>query len=147
MKCPNNEQLAQYDAGHLPTERQAAITEHVAACAECRTVLAGLAGTDRLLAALPAPVMPADLWPGVAQRLHARRTWWQVWGKATTAAGLAASLLLGYLAYHGATATLPTASGMANGYVADHQLLSAQDPLADRASLGVALTSYTREAP
>ncbi len=142
MTCPSLEHLAQYLAQELPPDRQERVRQHSATCETCRRELAGLARTAQVLAAMPAPAMPDHLWPGVALRLQARRAWWPV----PAAAGLALSLLLGSLAVHRLQPErLPPASPMANSYMADHQFLAAQDPLADRASLGVALTSYTTE--
>jgi hypothetical protein len=87
--------------------------------------------------------MPAHLWAGVACRLPAAPGravafgcgWW----KPVIGAGVAAALLCGIAALRmtAAAPPIPVASAAAAPYVAEHALLSARDPFADRASLGV----------
>jgi hypothetical protein len=143
QQCPTIEQLAAFDAGYVTAQERKRLDGHVATCAQCRHELAALNSTTHLLARLPAPTMPTDLWPGVAQRLQTRPRWSHLWWRVTASAGVAATLLVGFVAYRGnQTGPLPAAPAMTANYVRNHQLLSAQDPLADRASLGIALASY-----
>ena len=107
----------------------------------CRRELLALERVVTLVTALPAPAMPDNLWAGVAAGIAARpqpmARWWR------TAAGMAvaAGLLVGVMVARTRPAPLPVASAVADGYSARHALLSAQDPLADRAGLGVVLIS------
>lgn len=141
MRCPTTQKLAAYHGGFVTDRERKTLAAHLAICEHCQHEMAMLAKVDRLLTAVPAPEMPADLWSGVAQRLHARRMSWR-W-KTLAAMSVAASLLVGFFMYHAEQTTpLPTAPAMATAYVADHQFLSAQDPLTDRASLGVSLAAY-----
>ncbi|OPZ84293.1 MAG: hypothetical protein BWY76_01907 [bacterium ADurb.Bin429] len=142
-RCPTIEQLAAFQAGLVTAQERKHLDGHLVTCAQCQHELAALISTTHLLARLPAPSMPADLWPGVAQRLQQRRQWRGLWWRVTASAGIAATLLVGVITYRGnQTGPLPTAPAMTASYVRNHQLLSAQDPLTDRASLGVALASY-----
>ncbi|HEY3379960.1 MAG TPA: zf-HC2 domain-containing protein [Armatimonadota bacterium] len=139
MHSPNLDQLAAYHADALPEAARRALAAHLAECAACRRELAALDGVGHALASLPAPALPEDIWPAVAARINARphrvARWWQT----AVGLGLAASVFMGLLTMRGAP--LPTASSAAASYAADHALLSAQDPLADRAGIGVMLAS------
>lgn len=144
MKCPSLEELALYEDGALAREERAALAAHLDTCAQCRQEVTALRATARLLEAMPAPEMPADLWPGVAARLQAPRPHgWVRWWKVAMGAGVAASLLIGLAITRLQTPPpMPLASSTAaTSYVSEHEFLSAQDPLADRASLGVLLAA------
>ena len=141
MHCPNLEQLAAYQSGMPDTREHEAIRCHLEGCAACRQELAALARTDELLTAMPEPIMPADLWQGVAWRLEAqpRRPRFAFW-QTIAGAGVVASLLFGAVLLRvTAPQSLPTAPPMTASFTAHHDFLAAQDPLADRASLGVML--------
>jgi predicted anti-sigma-YlaC factor YlaD len=142
MTCPSTERLAEYDLGLVPSREQARIREHLALCARCAREHAALARTAELLAAVPAPAMPDDLWSGIAPRLPAQpRRRWVLWGwKPLAGAGLTMSLLAGWLLTH-SPQPLPSAAPDSATYTTTHRVLAAQDPLADRASLGVVLAA------
>lgn len=63
------DQLSEYLDDQLAPEARAALESHLAACADCRDVLADL----RLVTAAAATLEPtppaADLWPGIAERI------------------------------------------------------------------------------
>ena len=67
--------LSDYLDGTLDPALQRDIADHLAGCAECRTLLADLGAIQRAARALAAvPVDPAtDLWPGIASRLPGPR--------------------------------------------------------------------------
>src|SRR5437660_1561095 len=60
------EDLSAYLDGELDGGRRAAVESHLAACDSCRTRLAQLRATARLIAALPLPVPARSLVPRVA---------------------------------------------------------------------------------
>lgn len=140
MPCPNQEQLAAYQTGLLGERTAQAVRTHVDACAACRRELAALATTMHLVEGLPTPALPDDLWPAVAARMQPRRVSRLWWKTAVAGVAVAASLYLGLVMAREPEA-LPTTSVASASYVTTHELLAAQDPLADRASLGVLLLS------
>lgn len=144
MRCPNSYQLTEYlDGIYAPRLRQR-LSEHIEGCARCRQEIVALQQTVQMLHGLPAPRMPDNLWLGVAARISSpsRRgasSW--VW-KTAAGVGLAASILIGIVLSNPPAPSLPYATTSTSSYVMQHQLLSARDPLSDRAHLGVVLTSY-----
>src|SRR5207253_11052105 len=58
--------LSAYLGGALSSEARASVQAHLDSCALCRTRLAELRGTARLIAALPMPVPSRSLVPRVA---------------------------------------------------------------------------------
>ncbi|MHB9026104.1 MAG: zf-HC2 domain-containing protein [Armatimonadota bacterium] len=149
MKCPTLDELAEYQADVLPTAAAERVRQHVAGCEPCRRELAALAEAGQLVAALPTPVTPDNLWAGVAARLpvHPHRSPLSWWWKTAAGFGLAAALFAGLTFSRSHQGTLPMASSEAVTYVTDHQLLSARDPLADRAGLGVMLAAQETVHP
>ena len=146
MKCPEIEQLAALQTGALDAAHAERINTHVSACEACRRELAALETVVRTVSSLPAPAMPPDLWQGVAARIAVQPRRQSAWWRALTGAGVVATLLVGSaLSYRWVSPTLPTASGDASVFVTRHELLSAQDPLADRASFGVMLISQEEQ--
>ncbi|HEY3416029.1 MAG TPA: zf-HC2 domain-containing protein [Armatimonadota bacterium] len=141
MKCPTLDGLAEYQADVLSTAAAERVRQHVASCTHCRQELAALAKTGELLTVLPAPVLPDNLWAGVAARLPERPRQAAWWWRTATGIGLAAVLVASLTLTRLHPSTLPPAPAEASAYVTNHQLLSAQDPLTDRASLGVMLVS------
>ena len=141
MTCPTLERLAEYQADLLGPRGRGQLRRHLARCPRCQRELAALSGAQRLLESLPAPPLRADLWPGVAARLQARpRRWRAGWWAAAMGVGVAASLFVGLLTAR--PTPLPTApSSEAAPYMVQHELLGAQDPLADRAGIGVVLAA------
>ncbi|HEY5821221.1 MAG TPA: zf-HC2 domain-containing protein [Propionibacteriaceae bacterium] len=55
------DELADADVGLLDHDRVAAVEEHLAECAECRTQADAISQVSVQLAATPAPTMPADV--------------------------------------------------------------------------------------
>ena len=143
MHCPSLEQLAAYQSELLTTSEHERVHQHLAACQHCRQEMIALDSSIQLLQSAPPPTVPENLWAGVATRLPVvpRRTIGQWWWKVTASSALAAGLVLGLLSMRQPSVVLPVASGSSISYVADHELMTAQDPLADRAGIGLMLAS------
>jgi len=139
MNCPDLEQLAGFQTDAVDAAQRRRIGEHIAACDACRRELAALEGAVRSVSLLPEPAMPDDLWPGIAARIAPRPHPVAAWWRALAGAGVLATLLVGSLLAFRTEPPLPAASAEASAYVTRHDLLSAQDPLADRAGLAVRL--------
>ncbi len=146
MNCPSLEQLALYHTDPSASPDRERLRVHVEHCDACRRELAALAATARLLEALPAPP-PPDLWPAVAARLNAKpRRLAAAWWKTLAGASLAVFLLGGVATRLVQSPLLPTAPASASPYVARHEFLAANEPLADRAGVGVMLITQ-QETP
>ena len=148
MKCPSVLKLSEYLEGLCAPKAHERLSRHIDSCDRCQQEITALEQTMRVLDNLPAPSVPDNLWAGVALRIGSKRsllplTW--VWRMAA-GLSLATALLIGSLiAYR--PQPLPQASAFATAYVSQHQLLSARDPLFDRASFSVMLASYQRSRP
>lgn len=144
MRCPSIYQLVEYLDGLCGLSQQAHLTQHIQGCSRCQQEINTVQRTMQLVEAMPKPQMPMDLWPGIATRLttlpqRTVRPW--VW-RTMTGVGLVASLLVGMLMLRRPEPPTSVATVTAASYVSQHQLLSARDPLTDRASLGVMLATY-----
>jgi hypothetical protein len=73
MTHPWSDRLSDYLDGELPPAERSALETHLAACAECAETLAGLRRVVARARALEDRPPTADLWPGVAARIGARR--------------------------------------------------------------------------
>jgi len=142
MRCPDLEQLADFQMEAVDAARRRHIAGHVAECETCRRELAALEKAAGAVALLPEPVMPDNLWPGIAARIAPRRHRVAVWWRALAGAGMLALLFFGSMAVNRPSQPLPMASTEESAFVARHELLAAQDPLADRASLAVRMIAY-----
>ena len=80
--------LSAYLDGALPPDARASVQAHLDTCALCRTRLAELRGTARLIASLPSPVPSRSLVPRVAAHV-----WMVVLRRFSTVASAAAILL------------------------------------------------------
>jgi hypothetical protein len=70
---PDLDALADFDAGVLDPAESARLQAHVAGCARCRAVLAGVRDVPQLLRALPPVRMPADVEARILAALDAER--------------------------------------------------------------------------
>ena len=68
------EQLSDYLDGELSSFARAELERHIAACAECRTILSELRAVKEHAASLPNMPPREDLWDGVAARLSTAST-------------------------------------------------------------------------
>jgi anti-sigma factor RsiW len=75
MRCEQiRAQLEDHLDGRLDAAEAAVLTEHLCRCTGCREAHNGLASLVHAARELPREIAPADdLWPGIAQRLPARR--------------------------------------------------------------------------
>lgn len=99
MNCDRSRRLIG-DAidGTLDAATQAALTDHLSACAECRGVRADLHRIRSLAATLEPLSPPASTWPGIAAALDAEasRSWraWLSWRIRLAPATVAAAVLV-----------------------------------------------------
>jgi hypothetical protein len=70
---PDLDALADFDAGVLDPAEATHLQAHVAACARCRAVIAGIHDLPQLLRALPPVRMPADVEARILAALDAER--------------------------------------------------------------------------
>ncbi|MHB8993785.1 MAG: hypothetical protein ACYC63_00875 [Armatimonadota bacterium] len=148
MKCRHQQKLAEYQAGALCARDHVVVRDHLPQCPTCRQELAALQTTCDLLQPMPLLDAPAHTWAQVQSRLAPRRrtsTVVRQWSPAFAAALLlivvAMALLPGL--YLGVPQTgVPDTDGYAQV-----QLAAAWDnPLADKAALGLALIAMEDEA-
>lgn len=64
------DRLSEYIDDELPDAERQALDAHLAACADCRAVLADLRGLVQRAAALPERTPAADLWPDIERRIR-----------------------------------------------------------------------------
>jgi anti-sigma factor RsiW len=111
MRCREvQDELGRFAAGELTAPERATIEAHLGSCAACRESLARLRRLEALLAAAPAPPLPEGFAARVVARAKERQAatgrragrprpprsaWDRLRFTATTAAALAAGLLLG----------------------------------------------------
>jgi len=104
MKHMTEQELIAYREGVV--EQRAAISEHLAACNECREELERIEAVLAALDTLPVPDPGADygrrVWQQIASRLPERpETWWQAWFQPRRLAvigGAAALIIAAFLA-------------------------------------------------
>ncbi|MBM3890400.1 MAG: hypothetical protein FJ388_14910 [Verrucomicrobia bacterium] len=147
-------QLADYAVGALAGDQRAEIERHVRDCATCARKLRALQRTGTLLNALRPQETPAQVWEAVRNAIESGqpRPWLE---------RLREVFALPRLAYVGAAAVLVLAAGLyltlqpqppavaedTDNYAEQHSLMAWNDPLSDKAALGVMLsqTAASRE--
>ena len=97
MKHVSEEELIAYREGII--EQRAVISEHLAACGECRGELQRIEAVLAALDALPVPEPGEDygrrVWREIAPRLAEKPgRWWQVWFQPRRLAGVGAVMVL-----------------------------------------------------
>ena len=97
MKHVSEEELIAYREGII--EQRAVISEHLAACGECRGELQRIEAVLAALDALPVPEPGEDygrrVWREIAPRLAEKPgRWWQVWFQPPRLAGVGAVMVL-----------------------------------------------------
>jgi len=98
--------LQAYLDGELSDRDRAAVSDHLEACAECRTALEELRELQALLMADPQPELRTSAWPRIADRLESSKPWWDpVVGFATAGAAIA-GLVIGLMLGTGTTSNV-----------------------------------------
>ncbi len=143
MNCPNVRQLAEYHEHLCSPGKSLRLSRHLDECPSCQQEMLALQRMAILLESMPAPCMPTDLWPGVSARIAAppQRLFSPWVGKAAAGVTLATCLLVASHLLHRQPESLPASIMAVAPYITQHQLLSARDPLTDRASLVVQLSN------
>ena len=72
MTDPWTPQLSEYMDGELSADEQRRLEVHLATCADCTSVLAGLREVAAAARTLPLQRPPVDLWPGIEARIGVR---------------------------------------------------------------------------
>jgi anti-sigma factor RsiW len=140
MRCRQSRSLAKYQVGLLGPAEATRLERHLEGCPACRRELAALANTVDLLRPMPLHDAPRATWPGVQARLRPRRSASRVrrWVPALSAVMLlllVVAVLLPLTGHGPGLTPLPDS----DGYV-QVQLAAAWDnPLADKAALGLAI--------
>lgn len=147
MKCRYHRRLASYQVGLLSAAERKRLEAHLATCADCRQELADLEATTRLLGRVKPVDAPAPTWGQVQSRLTPRRRqrsplrqWSPVFAAALVLLMIGVALLPGL---HG-----PATSGLPNsdGYAQVQMAAAWDNPLADKAALGLALIAVDTDA-
>lgn len=139
-------QLSDYIVGNLGAGERRRIKEHLSICLECSKELVCLEETGRIVEALEQVEPPVGLWNGVYNRItqpeeeiRRQRSHWG-WPKRVMAMGsfAAAAVVMAVGLINGPERheSLPLADSAMQEYVRGHAMLSAQNPFADRVSLG-----------
>ena len=149
-------QLADYTVGALTSDQRAEIERHVLECVACARELRALERTSTLLSTLRPQEAPAQVWDAVRSAIEAEqpRPWLE---------RLREAFAFPRLAYIGAAAALVLAVGLyvmprqqsaetaeeTENYVEQHGLMAWNDPLSDKAALGVMLAraATSQETP
>lgn len=142
-------QLSAYLDGELRPEEMREVGAHLSGCAECQAELARLRALKHLLARVPEVEPPPELWVGLRARLAGAGGPAIVAGMleavraafrrpaVAAAAVLLVVLLIALPLVKGRIDRLAAAGIGVDLYVREHALLSAADPFADRAYLGL----------
>jgi hypothetical protein len=101
MKHMTEEELIAYREGVV--EQRAAISDHLAACEDCRGELERIEAVLAALDTLPVPDPGSDyglrVWQQIAPRLPEKREhWWQVWLRLAAVGAVAALIIVAFLA-------------------------------------------------
>lgn len=140
--------LSAYLDGELPAPERRAVDAHLRGCATCRRDLAELTRVKSLLGALPEVDLPAEVLAGVRDRLApvgpagVLAAWLRgaVRRPAVVVAAAVVAVMLTVLPMaKGRIDRLQAADIGVDVYVREHAVLSAADPFADPAYLGLLL--------
>jgi anti-sigma factor RsiW len=147
MKCRHQRSLAEYQVGALCARDHAIVRDHLPHCPRCREELAALQATCDLLRPITMADAPPQTWAQVQSRLAPRRrtsTVVRQWSPAFAAALLLIVVAMALLP--GLHFGVPQAGVLDTDGYAQAQLAAAWDnPLADKAALGLALIAVEDE--
>ena len=142
-------QLADFAVGALEERERMEIKRHLQECPACQRELSALQRTRELLDALEPEEAPADLWQcirrdiGTPKQEPARAAWWETllparWPRLAYA-GLAATVVAMVVLIVTISQPLPTQDDEVQDFLVRHSMLAWNDPLSDKAALGVML--------
>lgn len=139
--------LADHAVGLLDAQERAEVERHVEGCAACQRELRALQRTGTLLNAMPLEEPPPGLWNAVRREIEAPTCepagalWREIFRLPRLAyAGLAAAAVVAaavMLTQH----RPPDAEVEEVNYIERHEMLAWNDPLSDKAALGLMLGS------
>lgn len=151
MKCCKDiqAQLADFAVGALQERDRAEIERHLSGCPACRRELHALQQVGTVLDALPPEEAPAGLWDAIRRDIEApesepvRVPWWETlfpaqWPRLAYA-GLAATAIVAVALLMTVSRLTPAEDDETQDFIQRHGMLAWNDPLSDKASLGVML--------
>lgn len=142
-------QLADFAVGAIHERERTEIEHHLQACAACQQELSALQRTGTLLDATEPEEAPADLWQSIRRDIEApkpepaRVPWWEAlfparWPRLAYA-GLAATAVALVALIVTISQPVPTRDDETQDLLVRHSMLAWNDPLSDKAALGVML--------
>ncbi|MCX6910823.1 MAG: zf-HC2 domain-containing protein [Verrucomicrobia bacterium] len=142
-------QLADFTVGALHEQERAEIERHLQGCAACQRELSVLRRTGSLLDATEPEEAPADLWQSIRREIEhpnqepARALWWETlfpsrWPRLAYA-GLAATAVVAVALVMTFSRLSPAGDDETQDFILRHGMLAWNDPLSDKAALGVML--------
>lgn len=148
-------QLADFTVGALQGPERAEIERHLQECEACQRELRALQRVGTVLDALPPEEATAGLWSAIRREIEAPKpeplgvAWWKMlfparWPRLAYAA-LAATAVAMVALMVTLWQPLPTEDDETQDFLLRHGLLAWNDPLSDKAALGVILGRRERE--
>jgi len=142
-------QLADFAVGALQEQEHAEIKRHLQECADCGRELSALQRAGALLDATELEDAPADLWQSIRRDIEApklepaRAPWWETlfparWPRLAYA-GLAATAVVAVALVMTFSRLAPAGDDETQDFILRHGMLAWNDPLSDKAALGVML--------
>lgn len=138
--------LADHAVGSLEGRERAEMERHLQTCAACQRELRALQRTGALLNALPLEEPPPGMWDAVRREIEpaparepVRAPWWGLFRLPRLAyATAAAVVIVAAVVVFGPQQPLPiTEAAEGSDYIERHGMLAWNDPLADKAALGL----------
>jgi len=142
-------QLADFAVGALAERERAEVERHLQECPTCQRELSALRRAGAVLDALESEEAPAGLWQSIRRKIEtpkqepARASWWETlfparWPRLAyaglaTAAVVAVALVLTF------SRLSPAEDDETQDFLQRHGMLAWNDPLSDKAALGVML--------
>ncbi|OHE79837.1 MAG: hypothetical protein A2107_04265 [Verrucomicrobia bacterium GWF2_62_7] len=142
-------QLADFAVGALAERERAEVESHLQECPTCQRELRALRQAGAVLDALEPEEAPADLWQSIRREIEtpkqepAHAPWWEVlfparWPRLAYA-GLAATAILVAALLMTVSRLSPAEDDETQDFLQRHGMLAWNDPLSDKAALGVML--------
>jgi anti-sigma factor RsiW len=142
-------QLADFAVGALPEPERGEIERHLQTCAACQRELRALQRVGAALDALPPEEATAGLWSAIRREIEPPKPepvstpWWEAlfparWPR-LACAGLAATALALVALVLTVSEPWPSEEDETQDFLLRHGMLAWNDPLSDKAALGVML--------